>query len=281
MRKRVNFIILTISFFVLLIQIQPVSAIPITVKSFNTQNFNRANELRDRLLDPGNFGPSGIVQDIIFDFENVSAITPEHLAGADIFVAGFPYEGTTTISSSEAQLLRDYVTQGGSLIVTSDEHPSSRNSANAIGAPFGIGFSEGPLRGELNIIDRDAAPEITDGPFGEIKNLQWTSNGTSKMLYGGVSTMIDDVGMISVLTPTATSGSIVFFGDSDLFYDSVLGWPHYTGDWDALRLNVFAYSANSSRINNPIPEPATMAMFGLGLLGLAGIGRRKTSQIQN
>ena len=61
---------------------------------------------------------------------------------------------------------------------------------------------------------------------------------------------------IALLAYRADDGSYIFAGDLD-------------------KSREFANIVTHAESIKPVPEPATMILFGLGLLGVAGVGRKK------
>lgn len=278
MSKICNPILTAVCFLIFLLNSPLLFGTELTITHFSSSGHPGWGAFKHQLLDPGNFGPQGAEQGFSFNIEDVTEISAADFTNTDIFIAGFSADGDMTIGYLEAQLLKEFVTQGGSLIVVSDTGFSSLNSTNIIGSHFGSLLSvSGKSEASINVVNRKVAPGITNGPFGDVNTLSWSTNNTGKIISAGDSTLIDDYGMLSVITPAGTSGAVVLYADADLFYSGGLS-PGSLGDWDKLRLNVVSYSAQSSRANssnNPIPEPGTIVLFGAGLLWFSGVARKK------
>ena len=104
------------------------------------------------------------------------------------------------------------------------------------------------------VLSRDASGQ-TDGYINGI--LQWTFNDPASIASNILNFFEDDLG----LQREAQSGSVDFIR----IYDGAL---------TATEVEILAQGGSIGG-GNPIPEPATMMLFGLGLIGLAGVSRKK------
>ncbi|MBT3355965.1 PEP-CTERM sorting domain-containing protein [bacterium] len=78
--------------------------------------------------------------------------------------------------------------------------------------------------------------------------------------------------------------SLSSFEDNDivsLVIGSILPDETANGDyWRKIVNSDYSRGSSAAKLvgSNPVPEPATILLFGIGLIGLAGIGRKKTSK---
>jgi hypothetical protein len=165
------------------------------------------------------------------------------------------------------------ITFGGTFIPTAGGSDTT-NLATATGFDFApilpsgsnmiVNGANGDLAGFLLAVG--TVTNFTFAPFSPVADLY--------SVTGGGETLTFDLASITVEDQTPTFLSLSGVGTMDLTgYDPTAGIINLTGTMSGLDPTViFAFSAGS---NNTVPEPASMAILGAGLLGLTVMYRRR------
>lgn len=213
-------------------------------------------QARADLLASANFGPAGIVSRAVTFRTGVDTITPEALAGVDIFIVSLPL---TELTQSETVALEQFVQEGGALLET----------RNLYARPPLLGTVPGPLAtGNTAPYTMEGLNSVlVQGPFGTAANPVGTGFNYSFAVTGvGTVLATNGAGPNLLLFPPATivtgRGRAVLLGDEEPFASGFTsGGANFYNANKILFLNTIAYLAGAPGFRTPPPPPSTTPIY--------------------
>ena len=216
------------------------------------------DETRAYILDPGSFGPDGVVPANFVLGNGVRTVTLDNLCGVDVFFTG--WVSTFSYTEEEKEALMDFVLAGGTIIATTDD--LDHDVTDVFGVFHGGHRAVGLL---VNTISDPAHP-IANGPFGSVQQFHQHLNCGHYSFLGANATEVGgnpDGASLAVIEADVLgpgSGRVILVADVDVFSDGP-GYPDGGAEFNEVLIkNLFSYA---------IDRPAQRCGLGTVNLGVS------------
>lgn len=234
-------------------------------------------DFRAALENPVYFGPGGVIEESITTV-TLGTIDATSLSAIDMFIAPwiYDYDGPTFGSA-----VVDFFLSGGDLFLLNDS-----SSWDYFGEILGI-----PTTASSGSDSNGGAP-LFDGPFGVANNVTQhyqvgqldaadiaAQNGHvgGTNIEGQITSAFWAAGEYAV-----GAGALFIIADTDMIATTYgCGSPVCGATYAPLNdngiyaLNTFSFLQSNSGREISVPEPHSLALFSVGLLGMVGLRRRK------